>query len=50
MYLVNGVYTLILLQGSRAVANTKGANMGNIGVVTEGTTLLIIAQVSNGLK
>ena len=45
MYLVNGVYTLILLQGSRAVAN-----MGNIGVVTEGTTLLIIAQVSNGLK
>ena len=45
MYLVNGVYTLILLQGSRAVANVS-----NIGVVTEGTTLLIIAQVSNGLK
>ena len=37
--IVNGVHTLVFVQGSRAKV------MGNIGVVTEATLLLIITQV-----
>ena len=39
---MNGVYTLVFVQGSRV--------MGNIFVVTKVSTLLITTRVSSGLK
>ena len=41
---MNGVHSLVFVQGSRVQV------VGNVCVVTEGRTLLVITQVSSGVK